>query len=359
MKIAFLLTQLEIGGAQVRVFQTAAAMRAMGHHVDVYFLYQKRPCFDNEPRILLAGSKRPSVLEAFQAIVKFYKILRRERYDGLFTNTSPANVIGNSVGALAGIKRRIAYQTQPPQRLSTLMRLLDLMVGSSGVYSINVVNSNWTSSCFNEYNSFYRRRLKLVYDGITPRISNATRDAAKGHFGLEANTFLVVNIGRLSKQKGQATLISAMKHVDGLLLIAGDGELRFTLQQQVADLGLSDRVRFLGEISGDEIALLLRAADVFAFSSHWETFGLALVEAAASGLPLVATNLPVSREVLGLEDEDDLSFVEPGDVKGFVDALCSLQSSPNLRHSLGERSRVRAQDFSIYNHAEILLSLLA
>lgn len=357
MKIAFLLTQLEIGGAQVRVFQTAAAMRRMGHQVDVYFLYQKRPCFEDEPRIILSGEKRPGPAGILKAIGAFYKALRRERYDALFTNTAPANIIGNSIALLAGIKARIAYQTQPPQRLSRPVRLLDTLVGSIGVYKVNIVNSHWTAGCFAAYNRFYKRRLKLVYDGIAPRTSSETREAAKRHFGIAPDSFMIANIGRLSEQKDQKTLLSAMARVDGLLVIAGDGELKADLARQMENLGVADKVRFLGEVNGDEIALLLRAADVFAFSSRWETFGLALIEAAASGLPLVATNLPVSREVLGVEDDDSLSFVTPMDADGFAAALQRLRSDPALRETMAERSRTRARDFSIDRHATLLLEL--
>lgn len=357
MKLAFLLTQLEVGGAQVRVMQTAAELRRRGHDVDVLYLYAKRACFEDEPKIVLGGTGRPGPSGLIRILARLYRVLRNGRYDAIVTNTAPANLIGNSVAAISGIDNRNAVQTQPPERLSPLLRLGDRIAGMLGIYTRSIANSGWTHSCFENYPGAYRRRLHLVHNGLTPRTSSLTKREARARLGLDPDAFLVVNIGRLSVQKDHATLIRAMEGVPGTLLVAGDGELKDELEALVRSIGLSERVRFLGEIGGEEIAMLLRAGDVFAFSSRWETFGLALLEAAASGVPLVVTDLDVLREVLG-SGADVARFVEPGNSEAFTSALNAVREDPILQERMRGASYDRASFFSIQSHVGKLVDLL-
>jgi len=97
------------------------------------------------------------------------------------------------------------------------------------------------------------------------------------------------------------------------------------------------------------------AADVFSFSSLWETFGLALVEAASQGLPLVVSDLPVSREVLGVNgsSKQHVAFVPPGDVDSFAAELEQVHQEgiqPVMDGVLAER-------FSIPTHTRDLLAI--
>lgn len=358
MKIAFLLTQLEVGGAQVRVFQTAAEMRKRGHIVDVIFLYQKRPCFDEEKKIILATGKRPTPAQLFLALGRLFKILRKGRYDAFISNTSPANILGNSIALLAGVRTRVAVQTQPPERLSKPLRTLDNIAGTLGIYSVNIANSFWTRSRFDRHNFRYRRYLKIVHDGITPRTTPVSKEEARSQLKLQHEGIIIANVGRLSEQKDQQTLLHAMQQVHSTLVIAGDGELRGDLHKLAEHLGVADRVIFLGEIPGDHIGLLLRSADIFAFSSRWETFGLALVEAAASELPLVVTDLDVSREVLAKGNPEDICFVPPRDADKFSRALNKVASDSALRERMARASAMCAREFSLEHHVDTMLAVI-
>jgi len=357
VRLAFLLTQLEIGGAQTRVFATAAELRRRGHEVDVVFLYEKRSCFLAEPKVILHQGARPSPAKLPGLLMKLRRFLTKGRYDVLVTNTAPANVLGCSVGWLAGMKRRFAVQTQPPQRLSKPLRLVDTLAGRLGVYTVNIANSEWTRNCFSKYPAAYRKRMVVVKNGIAPPVSDASRAEARASFGLSEDEFVVVNVGRLSPQKDQTTLIAAMAGVSGRLLVAGEGELREDLEKQAEDAGIAKRVTLLGEMPRPRVADLFHAADVFAFSSRWETFGLALVEAASMGLPLVVTDLDVSREVLGT-DEASALFIQPGDAAGFTEALQRVAADPALREEMKQRSLKTAGYFTIERHVDRLLEVL-
>ncbi|MET1756865.1 glycosyltransferase family 4 protein [Novosphingobium sp. RD2P27] len=353
------MTQLEVGGAQVRVFQTASELRSRGHAAEVVFLYQKRAVFNDEPKTILAGSKRPSKLGILAAIWKLRRMISAGGYDVIITNTAPANLIGNLVAFSAGLKNRVAVQTQPPSRISSSLSLADHIFGTVGVYDKIVANSGYTYHCFDRYSKAYRSRLKLIYNGLNPRLSSASKELCRKNLELPRDDFLFVNVGRLSVQKNQAELLQAMVDVPAVLAIAGAGELEQQLRQMAQDLGVADRVKFLGELTGDQIGELFKAADAFAFSSRWETFGLALLEAAAAGLPLVVSDLDVSREVLGAEMENSALFVSLDTPGAFSRAMSMVLNSSDLRDEMARAGRQRAEVFSIQNHVTELEKLVS
>src|SRR5690606_35699360 len=115
---------------------------------------------------------------------------------------------------------------------------------------------------------------------------------------------------RLSVQKGQNTLIRALSQVPSVsLLLIGSGELRDQLVELAVSQGVTDRVSFSGEFSGNDVSRYLHEAYTFVFPSRWEPFGLAVVEAASVGLPIIASDIPVLREVLYNGDEPCAAFV--------------------------------------------------
>jgi glycosyltransferase involved in cell wall biosynthesis len=101
-------------------------------------------------------------------------------------------------------------------------------------------------------------------------------------------------LGRLKQRKGVDVLLKAMSHVpEGKLVIVGDGEERAALEASSARLGLADRVRFAGAQTGQAKLDLLRGARFGVVPSRqWESFGLVVLEGYASGLPMIATDLP-------------------------------------------------------------------
>ncbi|MEN5393768.1 glycosyltransferase family 4 protein [Stenotrophomonas sp. TWI377] len=357
MKILFLLTQLESGGAQTRVAQSVELLRSQGEDVDLAFFYEKRACFDEVQKLILAKRRGGGAMNILGGILALARLVKRNNYDVVVTNTAPANIIGNTIGWLLGLRGRVAYQTQPPARLSTAYRIADLLVGTTGIYKINIVNSEWTRGCFDNHPRRYREKLHLLYDGIVPPPVPDTKMVARRALGIPEDKRLILNVGRLSAQKDQRTLIEAMSAVDGTLYIAGDGELKQELATLAAECA-PGKVVFLGELPRDDLGMYLAAADVFAFSSKWETFGLALVEAASYGLPMVVTDLPVSREVLAVNGQGDerssCTFVVPGDVEAFRNALNTALNDS----ALGKASTPHlCQTFTIEYHTAELLRL--
>jgi glycosyltransferase involved in cell wall biosynthesis len=190
------------------------------------------------------------------------------------------------------------------------------------------------------------RRLVVVRNGVDlARFDDPclpSRDAMRRALGLPPDAPVALCVARLSPEKDVAAFLEAAALVPETaanFLVAGDGPLRPSLEQQIELLRLKDRARLLG--ARQDIPALLRAADVLCVPSREEGLGLAAVEAMASGLPVVATRVGGLPEVV--TDGETGLLVAPGDRAALAAALTGLLSSPAYARRLGEAGRARAR----------------
>ncbi|MBC7806622.1 MAG: glycosyltransferase family 4 protein [Akkermansiaceae bacterium] len=158
---------------------------------------------------------------------------------------------------------------------------------------------------------------------------------------------LVVCLSRLSPEKDVTNLLEAFalltRHSPRLrLCIAGEGRLRKSLEWHINLLGLTEKATLLGVFPREKISDLLFAADIFALSSREEGLSLAILEAMASGLPVVATNVggipeAVQTGVTGI-------LAPPQDPGAFADALRTLLSDPAKSERMGSAGRSRVSE---------------
>jgi len=156
---------------------------------------------------------------------------------------------------------------------------------------------------------------------------------------------IIAFIGVLRYYKGLDVLVRSMRDVRGRVLIAGRGEERDRLSAMASDIGVADRVLFLGEIDDDRRRQLLHAADVLVLPSidRCEAFGLSQLEAMACGTPVVSTNLPTGVRFVNRDGETGL-IVPPGDAGALAVALNRLLGDEPLRKRLGEAAARRVRD---------------
>src|SRR5215211_8158693 len=153
---------------------------------------------------------------------------------------------------------------------------------------------------------------------------------------------LALFVGRLRYYKGLHFLLDAMPSVHGELLISGGGPERERLERQARQLGIAERVHFLGDIPDDEMPALFQAADVFVMPAHLraEALGLAQIEALASGLPCISTELGTGTSFANRHGETGL-VVPPGDPPALAKALNTLLADAELRRRFGAAGRAR------------------
>jgi glycosyltransferase involved in cell wall biosynthesis len=163
----------------------------------------------------------------------------------------------------------------------------------------------------------------------------------RGLFGTPDDAPLALALGRLHPNKGLDILIRAAETIPGLFVwIAGEGPERETLQRLVDELGLKDRVKFLGW--RNDRASLFKTADFCVYPSREEPFGNVVVEAWASGTPLLTTASTGPRWLV--RDGEDALMTPVDDVEALAAAMKRLMASPELRVSLSDAGRRRVNE---------------
>jgi glycosyltransferase involved in cell wall biosynthesis len=160
---------------------------------------------------------------------------------------------------------------------------------------------------------------------------------------------LIISVGRLVYYKGFEYLIRAMTRVRGKLLIAGVGPLGAKLGELASQLGVAGRVGFLGKIDHQQLVACYHASKVFVLASvaRSEAFGIAQVEAMATGLPVVNTQLDSGVPFVSLHEQTGLT-VPPADPEALAAAINRLLDDENLRLAYGHAARLRARrEFSL------------
>jgi L-malate glycosyltransferase len=190
-------------------------------------------------------------------------------------------------------------------------------------------------------------RLEVVYNGVNMESSPSdpcSRASVRAEFGVSDRECLVLQVARLDAIKDHRTALRALALATQCephmrLFIVGDGPERATIQQEIVNHSLSDRVAMLGPRR--DVPRLLAAADVFLLTSVSEGIPVTILEAMAAGVPVVATNVGGVPELL---NDGVTGLLAPaGDAASLADALLRLAGDPVLRGQFAERARRHAE----------------
>lgn len=300
------------------------------YQVEHLFLYRKTAAFDHLPNAHFVSDERPS--NPFALIGFFIRLVRKLRElrpDTILTFQHFGNIVAAPAARLAGVPTVIANHVSAPATISPAVRAIDRFIGRLGVYDVITANSRETWRDYLDYPASYTKRMVLVPHGFADKSSALTKSAARAAFGLPANTPLIGSVARLHPLKCLDHALAILPELPGChMAIAGQGPDLERLRDIAAKLGIEDRVHFAGELEPQRIGDLLAALDVFVFPSSAETFGLAAVEAAQAGIPVVANDIPVLREVLETDGEPCAILVDTSDAERFADAVRSVLEEP-------------------------------
>ena len=258
-----------------------------------------------------------------RGILRVARLILGGRYDAILAYQSSASILSAVIGWISRCSCRIVHQTALPLEVKAPLRWLDLLVGWLGFYTVNILNSRATEAAFARYPARYRRDMVLIEHGVALPDTAAERETVLARYGVPDDGPILLNVGRLTGQKNQNVLIEALAVLPkARLVVAGAGPLRADHEALAEVRGVLDRLHLLGDVPARDVADLLGSSDVFVFPSTWETFGLAAVEAAMVGLPIVAADLPVLREVLA--GATAVRLAPPHDVGAWIEAIGSM-----------------------------------
>ena len=197
--------------------------------------------------------------------------------------------------------------------------------------------------------SFDRSKTCVIHHGVSGEFQPISSEPeSQREFG---SSPYLLTVATITQHKNLDVLLQAFarvveqKYSDLRLLIAGaiqDQSLFNRLQSRANELGVTERVQFLGHVPIEKLPSLYRGSKAFIMSSTIESFGQILVEAMACGVPVITTDLPVCRELCG---EASL-FFRPQDVETLTAHIQRVLSQPDLRDSMIKKGLVRSRDFS-------------
>lgn len=231
-----------------------------------------------------------------------------------------------------------------PKRL--LYRLLYFVAGRS-VDGLIAVSDDVAAAVRRDFHP-PRHRVFTVPNGVdTQRYGHVVdRGAVRRRVGIPGEARVLIVVAKLMEQKGHVYLLRALpaileRHPDLHVLLVGDGPLRSAISTSIAQLRGADRVHRVG--NRHDVGDLLAASDVFVLPSLWEGLPMALLEAMATGLPVVATSVSGSGQVV--VDGESGMLVTPGDEIALSGAITRLLDNPDRAQHMGRAARERVERF--------------
>jgi glycosyltransferase involved in cell wall biosynthesis len=346
MKVLQVIDSLGMGGAEVLVAQLHARFRERGIECEYYLLRSENS--ELEKGLLAQGARIHAPLKAPVYspghVMTLRAHLRASSYDVVHVHLFPAQLwaaiaarLTNSAGKLITTEHSTTNR-----RRRRWIRALDRF--QYAAYRRIVCISAATLTDLVQWLPEVSGKVVEVPNGIdVDRFAFASALDKKEAFSIaDENLPVVLAVGRLEDVKDHESLMRAISAIPNVhLAIVGTGILLGKLSQLAETLGISDRLHFLGARS--DVSRLLKTADIYAQPSRWEGLSMAVLEALASGSPIVASNVAGLAEVVA-----DAGLLFPaGDHAQLAICLRRLLEDPELRQRLSRAARERAQAFSI------------
>lgn len=274
-------------------------------------------------------------------IVHLVRLLRAERPSVLHANMvwPLACKTGLLAGRLAGVPAVVCTEhclvNVRSRREIRLQQLLSVAVDRY------VTVSEYVAGGLREHFGLPERKIRVVRNGIcVARFERPSSPALREQLCAGAGRRVVLTVARLDPGKGHRYLLSAAAQVpDALFVLAGEGPERAALEQQARQLGIEDRVVFLGQ--REDVPELLASCDLFVLPSLNEGLPLSILEAMAAGRPVLATDVGGVGETV-VAGETAL-LVPPRDPEGLARAMRAVLDDPARARRLGAAGQARAR----------------
>ncbi len=301
---------------------------------------------------LTASTRGMSVLSDLRAAAQLWRVLRRLRPDVLHTHNPKPGVYGRILGRLAGVPLVVntvhGFYATPD----------DPLLKRAVVYGLEAIASRFSDAelCQSAEDLALARRLHLASpdklrhlgNGVDlgrfdpGRFDDAHRDRIRRELGVPSEAVVVGMVGRMVAEKGYPELFAAARRLDDRYVVVcigpRDPEKSDELDDDVLARAEADGVRFLGMRT--DVDALYPAMDLFVLPSHREGYPRAAMEAAAMGLPIVATDIRGCREVV-VDGENGL-LVPVGDPEALARAITTIGDDPEVAARMGAAGRERA-----------------
>ncbi len=343
MRVLFLSTSMGMGGADKQLLSAAQEMRARGHEVHIVSLTPLGP-MGQEALSLGIPTESLEMRRGFpdpRGLARLTRLARAYRPDVLHSHMVHANLMARALRLLVRIPAVVStiHNIYEGGRLRMAAYRL-----TNGLVDHMTIVSEAAADRFVKDGIIPRGLLTVVPNGVDMdlyrNVPSGTREVLRRSLGLEQE-FVWLAVGRFEIAKDYPNMLRAFAKVrmcrpEAVLLLAGRGSLQSETEALARSLNLGSGVRFLGV--RHDVPEVMSAADGYVMSSAWEGMPMVLLEAAAAGLPIVATKVGGNHEVV--RDGESGFLVPPRDPERLAAAMLRLTELPGAqRRLMGERGR--------------------
>ena len=346
IRTAFVVPDLHVGGAERHLVTLLTRIDREKFSPLVICIGEEGAFFEELVNAgIPAKALHRSKLDAAKALRELVREMRLQHTDVVVVRGYNAEALGRLAARIANVPNTILWahnmgDVEPHGRLRTAAdRFLD----------------RWTTNYFGVADAQRRalvnrfhypdRKIRILHNGVDPAEFTDVKDSqCRAEFGFAATDQVVGIVAALRPEKDHETFLRAARLVVDIrpntrFLVVGDGPGRPQLEALCGHLGIDSNVVFLG--ARQDVALILRAMDVFVLSSRTECFPISVLEAMATGLPVVCTEVGGIPEIV---IDGVTGFLVPGgDSRGLADRLLEVLSDPAIANRMGSAARERVE----------------
>jgi glycosyltransferase involved in cell wall biosynthesis len=274
-------------------------------------------------------------------------IIRHEKIDVVHAHQYTPLFYTVPAAILSG-RKKVVYTEHGrfyPDRKSWKRKIVNPILAHGVDHLVSI--SQATAEAMATYDNLPRRRIKVIHNGIDLEKLNPPVDLAakRREFGISEDSHVLGTAARLEEIKNLPMMLRVFKHVsmqrpDTVLLIAGEGSQTGKLKEMAAEFGIAEKVRFVG--LRFDLSEIYKLMDVFLLTSFTEGISVTLLEAMASGVPAVVTDVGGNTEVVVI---GETGYVVPlDDDEAMVGKILRLLRDPELAKSFGACAQQRAKE---------------
>lgn len=290
------------------------------------------------------------------AFLKLWQLFRKERPQIVHTHSAKAGIIGRWAAKLAGVPLIFHtahgfgfndFQRPAVRNLYVWLERLTSKV-TTKLFVVSYANAEKAEKC----GMVGRGDWVMARDAIA--LEEFLRDGPRGQkldeWGVPKNKLIVGMVACFKPQKSPEDFVEVAARVladnkEVHFVMAGDGELRPSVEERIRRHGIGDHITLLGWQKEQDMPAVYRSLDIVVLTSLWEGLPCVFSEAMASELPIVATNVDGAREAI--VDGETGYLHETHDIEGMAQSVLRLISNPALRHAMGRRGKSRVTEFDI------------
>lgn len=347
MRIIHIINSLNFGGAEKLLVDTLPLYKSKGIDVSVLTLNKVNNSFSESLKrndIEIINFKKqynlynPIHILKIASKIKSFDVVHVHLFPALYWSVISSLIVRKNIKFIL-----TEHNTSNRRRDIYIFKIIDKIIYKKFVNIIAI--SEATKTNLLKHLSQTYKNVTVINNGIDVNKFKTALPYDKKEFNINNNSIVLIQVSSFTKQKDQKTLIATLPNlpVNTHIFLVGDGPLRQDCYNYTKSLNLESRVHFLGLRS--DVPRLLKTADISVLSSHYEGFGLAIVEGMAAGNACIASNVPGVSEIV---ENHGLLFTS-GNIIALTQQIRKLIDNPEFKSMVSKKCEIRAQHYDINN----------